>query len=342
MAVRALHFMFPGIQNVGCLFQMRTPAYEDPSEGTIVFRDNVDQEAVLKNREDLLSLTGVSSFAEVHQVHGDKIVFEPSCSRVDEKATLEADGLATQKSGLALMVMWWFIVRKDNYNDTITFNRKEVIRILLDSTPAFLMPVLLLGGIRFGIFTPTEGGAFAAIYAIVVCMGYYRELSLRQLIRVSASAARTTAVVMFIVATASAVGFFITIAQIPQQVVEFFRPLIDSPKLLLCAIMVFMLFMGMVMDLTPNILIFAPVFYPLIYEAGIDPYYFGLLFILNLGIGVITPPVGTVLYVVSGIGGIKFSYLVKKLMPFMLVEIGMLFLLLFFPDLSLVPLSWLM
>lgn len=244
--------------------------------------------------------------------------------------------------GLALMVMWWFIVRKDNYNDTITFNRKEVIRILLDSTPAFLMPVLLLGGIRFGIFTPTEGGAFAAIYAIVVCMGYYRELSIRQLIRVSASAARTTAVVMFIVATASAVGFFITIAQIPQQVVEFFRPLIDSPKLLLCAIMVFMLFMGMVMDLTPNILIFAPVFYPLIYEAGIDPYYFGLLFILNLGIGVITPPVGTVLYVVSGIGGIKFSYLVKKLMPFMLVEIGMLFLLLFFPDLSLVPLSWLM
>ena len=244
--------------------------------------------------------------------------------------------------GLALMVMWWFIVRKDNYNDTITFTRKEVIRILLDSTPAFLMPVLLLGGIRFGIFTPTEGGAFAAIYAIVVCMGYYRELSIRQLIRVSASAARTTAVVMFIVATASAVGFFITIAQIPQQVVEFFRPLIDSPKLLLCAIMVFMLFMGMVMDLTPNILIFAPVFYPLIYEAGIDPYYFGLLFILNLGIGVITPPVGTVLYVVSGIGGIKFSYLVKKLMPFMLVEIGMLFLLLFFPDLSLVPLSWLM
>lgn len=244
--------------------------------------------------------------------------------------------------GLALMVMWWFIVRKDNYDDTITFTRKEVVRILLDSTPAFLLPVLLLGGIRFGIFTPTEGGAFAAIYAIVVCMGYYRELSVRELIRVSASAARTTAVVMFIVATASAVGFFITIAQIPQQVVDFFRPLIDSPKLLLCAIMVFMLFMGMVMDLTPNILIFAPVFYPLIYEAGIDPYYFGLLFILNLGIGVITPPVGTVLYVVSGIGGIKFSYLVKKLMPFLLVEIAMLFLLLFFPSLSLVPLSWLM
>ncbi len=244
--------------------------------------------------------------------------------------------------GLALMVCWYFIVRKDNYNDTKTFTKAEVRRIILDSTPAFMMPVLLLGGIRFGIFTPTEGGAFAAIYAIAVCMGYYRELSLRELIRVSATAARTTAVVMFVVATASAVGFFITVAQIPQQVVQFFSPLIDSPKLLLCAIMVFMLFMGMVMDLTPNILIFAPVFYPLITQAGIDPYYFGLLFILNLGIGVITPPVGTVLYVVCGIGEIKFAHLVKKLMPFLLVEIFMLFLLLFVPELSLIPLKFLM
>lgn len=244
--------------------------------------------------------------------------------------------------GISLMFVWWFIVRKDNYNDTKVFSRKEVIHIILDSTPAFMMPVLLLGGIRFGVFTPTEGGAFAAIFAIVVCMLYYRELPLRELIRVSARAARTTAVVMFIVATASAVGFFITMAQIPQQVVNIFQPLLDSPKMLLCAIMVFMLFMGMVMDLTPNILIFAPVFYPLIQQANIDPYYFGLLFILNLGIGVITPPVGTVLYVVSGIGEIKFSKLVIKLMPFLFVEILMLFLLLFFPDLSLIPLSWLM
>lgn len=244
--------------------------------------------------------------------------------------------------GLILMIVWWFIVRKDGYHDTQTFTAAQVWAIIKDSTPAFMMPVLLLGGIRFGVFTPTEGGAFAAIYAIVVCMLYYRELSVRELIRVSARAARTTAVVMFIVATASAVGFFITLAQIPQQVVDLFQPLIDSPRLLLCAIMVFMLFMGMVMDLTPNILIFAPVFYPLIQQANIDPYYFGLLFILNLGIGVITPPVGTVLYVVSGIGEIKFSHLVTKLMPFLLVEITVLFLLLFIPERSLAPLRFLM
>lgn len=244
--------------------------------------------------------------------------------------------------GLALMVVWFFVVRKDGYNETIRFTKKEAIKILIDSTPAFMMPVLLLGGIRFGIFTPTEGGAFAAIYAILVCVLYYRELSFRDLLRVSARAARTTSVVMLIVATATAVGWFITIAQIPNQMTALFSPLIDSPILLLISINIFLFLIGMVMDLTPNILIFAPVFYPLIQQAGIDPYYFGLLFVLNLGIGVITPPVGTVLYVVCGIGNIKFADLVVKLVPFILVEVVMLFLLMFFPSLSIVPMNWLM
>lgn len=244
--------------------------------------------------------------------------------------------------GLSLMVVWFFIVRKDGYTETITFTRQEAIKILVDATPAFLMPVLLLGGIRFGVFTPTEGGAFAAIYAIAVCMLYYRELSFRELLRVSARAARTTSVVMLIVATATAVGWFITIAQIPKQMTSLFMPFIDSPVILLLLINTFLFLIGMVMDLTPNILIFAPVFYPLIMQAGIDPYYFGLLFILNLGIGVITPPVGTVLYVVCGIGNIKITELIVKLVPFILMEAVMLFLLLFFPKLSLVPLNWLM
>lgn len=244
--------------------------------------------------------------------------------------------------GLALMAVWYFIVRIDGYNETISFTRQEKIKIIIDSTPAFLMPVLLLGGIRFGIFTPTEGGAFAAIYAIAVCVLYYRELSLKGLLKVSAAAARTTSVVMLIVATASAVGWFITMAQIPAQMTALFKPLIDSPILLLLCINVFLFLIGMVMDLTPNILIFAPVFYPLIVEAGIDPYYFGLLFILNLGIGVITPPVGTVLYVVCGVGNIKIVDLIRNLAPFIIVEVLMLFLLLFFPSISLTPLNWLM
>ncbi len=243
--------------------------------------------------------------------------------------------------GVALMVLWYVIVRIDGYDDHITFTREQAKAIVIDSWPAFLMPVLLLGGIRFGVFTPTEGGAFAAIYAIVVCLFYYRELSFRELLEVSANSARTTAVVMLVVVAASAVGWFITSAQIPQQVVSLFQPLIDKPILLLLALNAFLFIAGMVMDLTPNILIFAPVFFPLIKQAGIDPYQFGLLFVLNLGIGVITPPVGTILYVICGIGNIPISRLIRKLVPFILAEILVLMLLLLFPPLSLVPMKML-
>ena len=244
--------------------------------------------------------------------------------------------------GICLMVTWFFIVRIDGYKEKIEFKKGEASKIIRDAMPAFMMPVLLLGGIRFGVFTPTEGGAFACMYAIAVCTLYYRELTFKGLLAVSARAARTTSVVMLIVATATAVGWFITSAQIPMQVAELFQPLVDSPILLLLSINVFLFLAGMVMDLTPNVLIFAPVFYPLIQQAGIDPYFFGLLFILNLGIGVITPPVGTVLYVVCGIGNIKIGNLVRNMAPFLIVEILVLFLLLFFPSLSIEPMKFLM
>ncbi len=243
--------------------------------------------------------------------------------------------------GLFLLVMWYFIARIDGYTDTITFTRSQAINILKESLPAFLLPVLLLGGIRGGVFTPTEGGAFAAVYAIIVCCFYYRELSLRELLRVSTTAARTTAVVMFIVGSATAVGWFITSAQIPMQMAAVFEPLIPNPTLLLMAIMIFLFAAGMVMDLTPNILLFAPVFFPIIKMAGIDPYHFGLLFVLNVGIGVITPPVGTVLFVICGSAGITMNNLVRKMAPFLLMEVLVLFLLLFFPSLSIVPMKWL-
>lgn len=243
--------------------------------------------------------------------------------------------------GLALMALWFVIVRIDGYHDNIKFTKEEKRKIIIDASPAFMMPVLLLGGIRFGIFTPTEGGAFAAVYALIVCLGYYREIGIRKVLEVSAASARTTAAVMMIVATATAIGYFITLADIPQQIISVFEPFKDSPTTLLLMINVFLFLIGMVMDLTPNVLIFAPVFYPLILDAGIDPYHFGLIFILNLGIGVITPPVGTVLYVVCGIGNIKLPALVKNLLPFIAVEFLMLILITIFPKLSIIPMNWL-
>ena len=244
--------------------------------------------------------------------------------------------------GLFLIIVWWFVVRKDNYNDITTYSKDQVGGILIDTIPAFLMPILLLGGIRMGIFTPTEGGAFAAVYALVITAFYYKELKLKNFIDVCVGSVKTTAIVMMIVASASAVGHFITLANIPDLVGGVFRGLIDKPLLLLFIINLFLLVVGMVMDLTPNILIFAPVFFPIIKEAGIDIHYFGLLFVYNLCIGVITPPIGTVLYVISGIGDTPLGKVVKGLFPFLMIQIFVLILLILFPSLSLVPLNFLM
>ena len=243
--------------------------------------------------------------------------------------------------GVALMSAWFFVVRKDGYTDVKSYTLAESLKIIKESTPAFLMPVLLIGGIRSGVFTPTEAGAFTAVYAILVCKFYYKELNFQTFLDVCSSSAKTTAVVMLIVASATAVGWFITVAQIPTQVANLMSGLIDNPLLLLLVVNLFLFILGMVMDLTPNILIFGPVIFPVIQQAGIDPYFFALLFILNLCIGVITPPVGTVLYVVSGIGDTPFGKVVKGILPFLLVELILLVLFIFFPSIVMAPMEWL-
>ncbi|NCB52625.1 MAG: TRAP transporter large permease, partial [Clostridia bacterium] len=243
--------------------------------------------------------------------------------------------------GVALMVVWFFVVRKDGYKDIKKYGFIEGMKLLLDSIPALFMPVLIIGGIRMGIFTPTEAGAFACVYAVLVCLFVYRELNLKQLYRALVSSAKSTATVMFIVASASAVGYMITVAKVPGLVVSMFGPLIGHPLLLLIVINLFLFVMGMVMDVTPNILIFAPVLFPVIKAAGINEYAFALIMVLNLCIGLITPPVGIVLYVGSSISKLNVTRVVIGVIPFLIIEIAILFLFIFFPSLILVPLGWL-
>ena len=244
--------------------------------------------------------------------------------------------------GLALMGAWWWAVKVDGYQDVKIYTRAETIQTLKEAGPALLMPVIIVGGIRFGVFTPTEAGAVAAVYAFLISVFIYRELTMPQVIEVCMAAAKMTAIVMFVVASASAAGYMITMAQVPDQIVSLFEPLIDKPLLLLVAINIFLLILGMVMDLTPNVLIFGPVLYPLILKAGIDPYYFGVIMILNLCIGLLTPPVGTILYLGCSLSKISFVSVVRGVMPFLLVEIAVLLLYIFVPSLITVPLSWIM
>ena len=246
---------------------------------------------------------------------------------------------------LGLMVAWFIVLRIDGYDDRETFTWQEAKAIIVESVPALLMPILIVGGIRFGWFTPTEAGAFAVVYALRVCKFIYKEFSFKDIGQVLASAATSTATIMFIVAGATAASIYFTLAQVPTAIAEALSGLIAHPVLLLVLINIFLLFMGMVMDCTPNILIFAPVLFPVIERAGIDPYYFACLMNFNLCIGLITPPVGVVLYVAMNAckDGEKLAVknVVKDLLPFLGVEFALLFLMIFIPQLITVPLGWL-
>ena len=217
---------------------------------------------------------------------------------------------------------------------------QEVVAALLDGIWALVLPFIIVFGLKFGIFTPTEAGVVAAVYSLFVAVFVYRELKPKDLVHVFVAAASTTAVVMFLVGSAMVSAWLITVADLPGQLIELLRPLLDSPRLLVGIIMIVIVAVGMTMDMTPIILILAPVLTPLVKEAGVDPIYFGVVFIINTAIGLITPPVGTVLNVVSGVGKIKMDELVKGIWPFILAELAVLFLLILFPALVTVPAHW--
>lgn len=176
-----------------------------------------------------------------------------------------------------------------------------------------LLPIIIIGGFRSGLFTPTEAGAVAAFYALFVSVVVYREMTFSTLYHVLINAAKTTSVVMFLVASAAVSAWLITIAELPMMVSELLQPLVDSPRLLFIVIMLAIMVISTVMDLTPTVLILTPVLMPLVKEAGIDPVYFGIMFIINCSISLITPPVGNVLNVVCGVAKLKFDDAVKAL-----------------------------
>lgn len=244
--------------------------------------------------------------------------------------------------GFLLALLWWWQAKHLNLMTFSKATKQELCISFKNSIWALLLPVIIIGGFRSGMFTPTEAGAVAAFYALVVSLFVYRELKVKDLYRVVLAAGKTTAVVMFLVAAANVTGWLITVAELPQMLTDLLEPLIDSPTLLLIVIMFAVFIIGMVMDLTPTVLILTPVLMPLVQEAGIDPVYFGVLFILNTSIGLITPPVGNVLNVITGVSKLPFDQAARGVLPYMAMMIILLFLFVFFPSFILVPLSWMM
>lgn len=243
--------------------------------------------------------------------------------------------------GIALAITWWWLVRSEKVAPPARASRAEVLKALRESVWALGLPVIILVGLRMGVFTPTEAAVVAAVYALFVAMVVYRELSFRQLADIFQAAARTSAVVMFLVAAAMVSAWLITVADLPSKIIGMLEPFMDNQTLLLVAIMLLVMIVGTAMDMTPTILILTPVLMPVVKAAGIDPVYFGVLFIINNAIGLITPPVGTVLNVVAGVGRISMSDVTRGVMPFMLAQFIVMFLLVAFPSIVMVPLRWL-
>jgi tripartite ATP-independent transporter DctM subunit len=243
--------------------------------------------------------------------------------------------------GMALAVTWTLLVRKSKVE---TLPRQAMsFRLAATGRAAWAlgMPVIILGGIRMGVVTPTEAAVIAAFYALLVGLFVYRELKVADLYFVVLRAAKTTSIVMFLVAAALVSAWLITAANIPGEIGRYIAPLIDQPKLLMLVIMLLVLVVGTALDLAPTILILSPVLMPIVKQAGIDPVYFGVLFVMNTCIGLITPPVGVVLNVVSGVSKVPLGKVVSGVMPFLLSQIAVLMLLVLFPELVLVPLKWL-
>jgi len=198
----------------------------------------------------------------------------------------------------------------------------------------------VVGGLKAAIFTATEASVVAVAYALVVGGLVYRELTPKRFFYAFRSAVVMSAAVMFLVAAAGVTGWLITVAQIPFLLVDFLEPLIETPRLLMLVVVVLVLIIGMVMDFVPTVLILTPVLMPLVKIAGIDPVYFGVLFVMATAVGLLTPPVGVVLNVACGIGKLSIEQGARGVLPFILAKITLLLLLVAFPELILTPFRW--
>ena len=241
--------------------------------------------------------------------------------------------------GLSLVFAWWWVIRGEDVKTQPRRTLRDVRAALVDGVWALILPVIIVGGLKFGIFTPTEAAVVAVVYALLVGMFVYREIHLRDLFRLFSSAAKTSAAVMFLVAAAFVSAWLVTIANIPEHMGEALKPFAHDKTLLMFAVMVLVLLIGTALDFVPTVLIMTPVLMPVIKQAGIDPVYFGVLFIMANAIGLITPPVGVVLNVVGAVAGVSVSETTRGVWPFLVAQTLVLLLLIFVPQIVTVPLS---
>ncbi|MBP8215113.1 MAG: TRAP transporter large permease subunit [Propionivibrio sp.] len=241
---------------------------------------------------------------------------------------------------IGLIIAWKVELRRIDLPEGKPQPMRQRLKTSVKAFWAMLMPVIIIGGMKTGIFTPTEAAVVAAFYALVVALFIHREMKVVEIYEVLLRAAKTTGIVMFLCAGAQVASYMITLADLPGVLINWLGPLVESPRFLVAVMMIAQVMIGMVLDLTPTILIFAPVMLPIAVKAGVDPIYFGLMFVLNGSIGLITPPVGTVLNVIAGVGKMPIHHVIRGVSPFLITYLCILVMFVIFPQIVTAPVAW--
>ncbi len=234
--------------------------------------------------------------------------------------------------GVTMCVVSWVISKKHGYKGEGTLSLKRIVKSFFECFWALMMPVIILGGIYSGMFTPTEAAAVAAVYGAFVGFFVYKELKLEHLPKTLLNAAYNTTMIMFVVGAANLFGWILTNAQVPHMLAQSFATLTDSPLVFLMLVNVLLLFIGTLINASAAVVILTPILLPVALGLGIDPMFFGVLMVVNLAIGCITPPVGLDLFVVSSITGVSIDKVTAKVMPYLIMLLVDLVLLTYFPS----------
>jgi tripartite ATP-independent transporter DctM subunit len=233
-----------------------------------------------------------------------------------------------------LLIATFFIAKKRGYEKSEGIPLREVPKIVRDGLLSLLTGVIILGGIFSGLFTPTESGAVACIYAYIITFFVYKDLPLSHSKIIFVKTFRTVSMVLFLIASSAAFAWILTYLKLPQLLADTLLTISDNPIIILLIINILLLILGSPMDMAPLILIMTPILYPIVTTLGVDPVHFGIILIMNLGIGLITPPVGTVLFVGSAIGNVSIEKGSKALIPFYFVLVVALLVVTYIPSIS--------
>ncbi|CAM3984586.1 TRAP transporter large permease [Lederbergia lenta] len=237
--------------------------------------------------------------------------------------------------GIVLMVVSYIIAKKQGHQPDKRVSLKELWIAAKGAIWGIMMPVIILGGIYKGYFTPTEAAAVAIVYSLLIGFFVYKELSIKKLFTVTKRSVVTSAMIMFIIASAKTFSWYLTYEQLPTKLASNIMEFATTPFIFLIIVTIVLLLVGMFMDSSAAVLILVPLFLPIVIEMGIDPIHFGVIMIINLAIGMLTPPFGLNLYVASGISNMSVTSVTRGAIPFIIVLIITLLVLTFIPQISL-------